>query len=233
MLTTNSTMTGEVSLFMAEGNAIYAVVAEAIRNGNPLEDILEPMPDAIYLTSRDGRLEWANSSFLYLFAGSLDRTVKLAPVDITYDPLARMSDEMVVAGCEAIEFQHHSYDARHRAVVLRTMKRSLAECGDPRIAIFGMTRIVEIVDPTGEDPAARLRQQWGCFQELSERDQGVLTGLARGEKLKDIATRMRITEKTVDNRRKSALKTLGLKSQVELIAMFVRFHDRGYGDFGF
>ncbi len=220
-------------MFMAEGNAIYSVVANAIKNGDPLEDLLEPLPDAIYLTSRDGRLEWANSSFLYLFAGSLDRSVQLPPVDITYDPLARMSDDMIVGGCDALEFQYKSYDARHRAIILRTLKRSLAECGDPRIAIFGMTRVVEIVDPTGEDPVARIKRLWGCFQQLSERDQGVLTGLARGEKLKDVAKRMRITEKTVDNRRKAALKLLGLKSQVDLVAMFVRFHDKGYGNFGF
>ncbi len=90
---------------------------------------------------------------------------------------------------------------------------------------------IEVTDESGAvtseavTEAKDADEETGPYPELSQRQRQVAIGLSLGETSKDLASKMGISQKTVDTHRQSLMKRLGVKSNVQLALLSVR---RGY-----
>ena len=56
--------------------------------------------------------------------------------------------------------------------------------------------------------------------------------LARGLTPAEIAEKLSVAKRTIENHRRSILEALGESTQISLAKLLVRLQDRGYGDLG-
>lgn len=81
-----------------------------------------------------------------------------------------------------------------------------------------------------EFPAKGAKIADVAYETLTSREQGVLVLLADGHSIKEIAERLCISAKTVENHRTSIMKKLGIRNPVELVRYAARI---GLIDLGF
>ena len=146
--------------------------------------------------------------------------------------VSRLSDGMLLSGCQIVQFDHVGHDSAGRDVRFRTYKRSLLGMGHPTMAIVGITRLLEVIGNSGVIRLNTLKDQWKSFSQLDDFDRGIAIGLGRGISVGGIASEHKVTKKTIENHRSAILKALSLNSPVELIKLVVRLQENGFGDFG-
>ena len=139
---------------------------------------------------------------------------------------------MIASGCQFVEFEHPGTDAQGRDVLFRSLKRSLLHLKKPNLGIFCVTRIIEVRSSEMTANPPNLIQQWCVFQTLSEEERDVALQTIRGIRVKEIADRLGVSTKTVDNRRSAVLSKLSVQNPFELTKLMVRLHDNGFTDFG-
>ena len=176
-----------------------------------------------------------NTRYERTFAGSQSSVGRFAEafLDKTLLGVSRSSDEMIIAGCGELFFSHTGLDARGRVVKLESFKGSLLGAGHSNWAIFGVAHLLEISKE--DDPSFKLlplSNSWRLFSGMKDRERQTAVLIAKGTRIKDIATDLGVSEKTVDNTRASVLEKLGLEQPADLIKLLVRIQDNGFADFG-
>jgi len=222
------------SSFSAAAGRVADDFLAALKSGNSVTAILEAQSDSIYVKSSEGLVIYSNAACEELFSASMSCQGRLASAFLndTVIAVSKHSDALVLAGCQTAEYDHPGCDARGRHVLFRTYKKSLLGSGLPQLAIFGMTRVIEITDDRPTRKIHDLSRAWFALKELEERDREIAMLIARGDKLKDIATKMGTSHKTIENRRNAMISRLGLESTLDLVKLMVRLQDNGFADFG-
>ena len=220
--------------FITNCRKLHQEVREQLAEHSPIQDSIEAIDAAVHIKTADGRLLLTNQRYEELFAGGQSSLGRLAEsfLDPTILTVSRCSDDLIIAGCGELFFSHSGVDAQGRAMKLESFKGSLLGVGQPNWAIFGVTNMLEI---TAEDPQLRLlplSRSWRAFSGLKDREQQTATLIAKGTRVKDIATSLGVSEKTVDNTRASLLEKLSLDQPADLIKLMVRIQDSGFADFG-
>ena len=220
--------------FITRCRELHQEVRQHLAEHSPVQDSIETIDAAVHIKTADGRLLLTNQRYEELFAGEQSSLGRLAKsfLDPTILTVSRCSDDLIIAGCGELFFSHSGVDAHGRAMKLESFKGSLLGAGQPNWAIFGVTNMLEI---TKEDPQLRLlplSRSWRLFSSLKDREQQTATLIAKGTRVKDIATSLGVSEKTVDNTRASLLEKLSLDQPADLIKLMVRIQDSGFADFG-
>ena len=216
---------------------IQRVCGEVIRSlesGTTLSERLKQEVDAVYIKSVEGKILMSNRAYETMFS---DEKLTLGRPGSSYltdsvQEVARLSDNMLLTGCQVIQFDHVGHDSAGRDVRFRTYKRSLLGMGHPTMAIMGVTRLLEVIGNSGVIRLNTLKDQWKSFSQLDDFDRAIAIGLGRGISVGDIAAEHNVTKKTIENHRAAILKALKLNSPVELIKLVVRLQENGFGDFG-
>ena len=216
---------------------IQRVCGEVIRSlesGTTLSERLKQEVDAVYIKSVEGKILMSNRAYETMFS---DEKLTLGRPGSSYltdsvQEVARLSDNMLLTGCQVIQFDHVGHDSAGRDVRFRTYKRSLLGMGHPTMAIVGVTRLLEVIGNSGVIRLNTLKDQWKSFSQLDDFDRAIAIGLGRGISVGDIAAEHNVTKKTIENHRAAILKALKLNSPVELIKLVVRLQENGFGDFG-
>lgn len=209
-------------------------VLSSLESGTTLGERLKQEADAVYIKSVEGKILMSNRAYETMFS---DEKLTLGRPGSSYltdsvQEVARLSDNMLLTGCQVIQFDHVGHDSAGRDVRFRTYKRSLLGMGHPTMAIVGVTRLLEVIGNSGVIRLNTLKDQWKSFSQLDDFDRAIAIGLGRGISVGDIAAEHNVTKKTIENHRAAILKTLKLNSPVELIKLVVRLQENGFGDFG-
>ena len=209
-------------------------VLSSLESGTTLSERLKQEADAVYIKSVEGKILMSNRAYETMFS---DEKLTLGRPGSSYltdsvQEVARLSDNMLLTGCQVIQFDHVGHDSAGRDVRFRTYKRSLLGMGHPTMAIVGVTRLLEVIGNSGVIRLNTLKDQWKSFSQLDDFDRAIAIGLGRGISVGDIAAEHNVTKKTIENHRAAILKTLKLNSPVELIKLVVRLQENGFGDFG-
>lgn len=222
------------SSFAVEVDRLYQVIVDTIREPGDVHPIVERYQDAVYVKAADGQLVLTNRSYEEIFAGPVSALGRFGKdfLDATLKPASRCSDQLIISGCTQVEFEHYGRDANGRSLVFRTLKRSLLGAGHPKMAILGVTRILEVTEDERLQQILSLSKYWYLFSRLHARDREVAGAISRGEKIKTIAARLDLSEKTIENRRAAILAKLSLETPLDLVKLLVRFQDNGFADFG-
>ncbi|GAA4455387.1 helix-turn-helix transcriptional regulator [Novipirellula rosea] len=221
--------------FQAEVGQLVKDIVGAIRSRNPLNTLIDSWHDPIYIKSADGQMLVANKAYEHTFAGDVSSVGRFSSdyLNETIKPVSASSDALIMQGCTSVDFEHLGRDQHGRMLLLRTIKRSLLGSGHTRAAILGVTRIVEVQT---ENPGALrlldLARVWEQFVRLDDREKKVAVLVAKGESVKDMAKILDVSDKTIENRRNSGMRKLGVENQAGLIRLMVRFQDNGFHDFG-
>lgn len=213
---------------------VCGAVVTSLESGTQLGDQLKLEMDAVYIKSVEGKILMSNKAYESMFSDeklTLGRPGSSYLTDSVLE-VARLSDSMLLAGCQMLQFDHVGHDSAGRDVRFRTYKRSLLGMGHPTMAIIGITRLLEVIGNSGVIRLNTLKDQWKSFSQLDDFDRGIAIGLGRGISVGDIAAEHNVTKKTIENHRSAILKTLELNSPVELIKLVVRLQENGFGDFG-
>ncbi len=209
-------------------------VLSSLESGTTLSERLKQEADAVYIKSVEGKILMSNRAYETMFS---DEKLTLGRPGSSYltdsvQEVARLSDNMLLTGCQVIQFDHVGHDSAGRDVRFRTYKRSLLGMGHPTMAIVGVTRLLEVIGNSGVIRLNTLKDQWKSFSQLDDFDRAIAIGLGRGISVGDIAAEHNVTKKTIENHRAAILKALKLNSPVELIKLVVRLQENGFGDFG-
>jgi len=223
------------AVFAQEVERLFQEVCLAFSRHEPVYPILDACPDCTYIKTADCQILHTNSIYEETFAGPVSSVGRFSS-DFLSDSIriiAMHSDALLLSGCSSVEFEHAGIDQRQRSLLLRTMKRSLTGCGHPKAAILGVTRIIEVkYGDAAELEASQLAALWNRFASLEDREQQVAILVTKGETVKRMAELLNVSDKTIENRRNSAMKKMEVSTQAALICMMVRLQDNGYCDFG-
>lgn len=224
----------EVESFLAECRSVVADVQSAVSADTPTDVAIRSRHDSVFIKATDGTILDCNEAYRKLFSHHVSPTGRLgsAYLDDSIVSASQLSDRLIVAGADDLMFTHPCRDTYGRAIVLRTYKSSLLGLGHPRFAILGICRLMTVNISDRHLRLLPLHASWEEFSKLKPRDQQIAAALARGEKLKAIATELSVSEKTIENGRAKILGHLNLEQSADLIKLLVRFQDNGFADFG-
>lgn len=216
------------------GFAVFERLVSAIRESRSPQDAINNVDEAVYVKSTDGLIVLNNGPYDRYFGGSVSAVGRYAEsfLDDSLQLVAEASDELILRGCEYLEFGHSGRSSSGDIVALRTYKRSLLGVGHPKMAILGVTRIEHVTQSNYAEKVQSLAAAWRAFQELDARDQLIANGIAQGRKIKALAHELNVSEKTIENRRNVIYRTLGVDGPTALVKILVRLQDNGFQDFG-
>ncbi len=220
--------------FASECSDLVEQFVHVVSHGRSPQAFLDSQQDCIYAKTAEGQVVFANQSEQETFGGRVWIVGRYDNAFLSENiaPVAKASDCLLKAGCRQIEFEHVGTDVRGRKLLLRTFKYSLAEMEIEQIAVFGVTRILEVYQEAEASPTKDLWDRWQAFQRLDAQEVEVAVRMVRGEKVREIAGALQVASRTIDNRRASILKKLEITNPYELTALMVRLQDSGYIDFG-
>ena len=220
--------------FISKCRKLHQEVRQHIADHSPVQESLETMNSAVYIKSADGRVLLTNRHYEEFFAGEQSSVGRLSEafLDPTILVVSRSSDDLIITGCGELYFSHTGLDSHGRAMNLESFKGSLLGAGQANWAILGITNLLEITEDDTQLRLLPLSRSWRLFSGMKDRERETATLIAKGTRVKDIATTLGVSEKTVDNTRASLLEKLSLEQPADLIKLMVRIQDSGFADFG-
>ncbi|TWU47867.1 LuxR C-terminal-related transcriptional regulator [Rubripirellula reticaptiva] len=224
----------QVESFMAECRSIVSEVHAAILADTPTDIAINSRPDCVFIKATDGTILDCNDSYRKLFSHHVSPTGRLgsAYLDESLIAASQLSDQLIISGADDVVFTHPCRDSHGRSITLRTYKSSLLGLGHPRYAILGICRLMRVSISDRHVRLLPLHASWNQFAKLKPRDQQIAAALARGEKLKTIASELSVSDKTVENARSQIFRHMNLDQAADLIKLLVRLQDNGFADFG-
>jgi hypothetical protein len=148
-------------------------------------------------------------------------------VDMRLRKIAQLSDEMILDGVSQVEFEHAAVIADGQTCLFTTYKRRLDELCDPNYMILIISRPIKIVAPSDTERRRSLSELLMMFQQLDDIDQAICFGHGNGEQIKDIAAKVGMTTRSVENRRQKIMDLFGFSRPVEIVKLLVRLDERG------
>ncbi|WP_197356600.1 helix-turn-helix transcriptional regulator [Aureliella helgolandensis] len=217
-----------------EGVQLVRAIASAVTSLSDLRSVIEPSQNCVYIKSADGQILFTNSNHDRVFGSGATSTGRYSKtfLDETVVPVSEHSDRLITNGCAFVQFQNPGRDSNGQIVLLQTVKFSLLGIGHPKLAILGVTEILEVAEQEPSKRVLSLSRSWHIFTQLDERDRKCAAMFAHGEKTKAIAEKFGVTDKTIDNRRVGILKAFGLNNTMELTRLLCRLQDNGFCDLG-
>lgn len=216
--------------------ALQAVtgLVEALRQGQSAESVLGALPDAAFIKSNTGQVLYANAMHLELFTPEHSPVGKTGTAYLAEDMMAasRLTDALIGSHCHYVMTRQQGHDATGRAGEFLNFKHSLRAADHPAFNVFGITRLVKVLEESPPTAPSSLASQWDKYQTLSETDRVMAKYLAQGYSPREVAGILNVSPRQVELRRKGILAHFGLPSPTQLTILFVRFQDRGFLDFG-
>ena len=219
--------------FPSEALRFAAEVTQSIVENRSIHDALSTCDDAAYVKTSAGQVLATNAAYERLFAGPVSAVGRVGEdyLNKTILPVSKSSDDLILAGCRQVLFEHLGRDSQGRIVKLRTCKYSLLGVGHPKFAILGLTRADEVEQSNGSGIIS-LSEKYARFAALDARDRDIAVRLVRNQSVREIAAELGVSEKTIENRRKVIFEQMEEPSAVLLTKTLVRLQDRGFVDFG-
>lgn len=216
------------------GHGIYEKLVDALNKSRSLGSVFDGVEDAAYVKSTDGQLVLSNVVYDQMFTGSVSAIGRYSYkyLDSSMMHLSRTSDELILNGCDFVEFEHGGRNSAGDTFSMRTFKKSLIGIGHPNMAILGVTRTLKRIQARALDKVHSLADAFREFSGLESRDQQIAISLAQGVKVKQLAGDLNVSEKTIENRRAVIYRALSLDGSAALVKTLVRLQDNGFGDFG-
>ena len=220
--------------FANECRLVFEEFVSALESDSSPQLILENVRDSIFIATLQGQILYSNRAYQEVFGGAINIIGRFGDSFLTNTvaPVSSASDQLIASGCRFVEFEHPGIDAQGRDVLFRSLKLSLLPLKRPNLGVFGVTRIIEVRNSELTASAPTLIEQWCAFQTLSTEERDVALQTIRGTRVKEIADRLGVSSKTIDNRRSSVLSKLSVQNSFELTKLMVRLHDNGFTDFG-
>ncbi len=222
--------------FLACLDGLAEVAIRCLAECEPFDRCFESVQDCVYVKATDLRIVYVNQSYRNVFSRETLPDGKTAEsiLHSTVLPLSQASDQMLLAGSRLVIFDHFGQDALGRMVLFRTAKRSLLGEGHAAAAIFGVTRVLAVVDDPHDcqTKIALLTARWNRFRALDSPDREIAIAFARGSTSSKIAKDRDVSKRNIEYRRTAIHEALGVDSQVDLAKLLVRFEEKGFGELG-
>lgn len=224
-------------------SSVYSVTVALARNlraaidqQQPLQPILEKVDDPSFICGCGGIVVACNRLYCHIFCNAETAVGRIGKnfLHPSLQSISEQSDKLMAYGCRSVEFQHPGRTGRTNLpdFVLRTVKVSLTDCGVASLAFVGVTRVIT---PTKLPRVGQtlLVVQWTRFEQLNACSREIAICIARGESAVEIAGRLDISVRTVENRRSNLLSIFEIDRSVQLVHLLCNFQWAGLADFGF
>ena len=133
---------------------------------------------------------------------------------------------MLLAGIEELQFTYEYVGVCGNRYLLQNYKRSLLDYHDGAYEILCISRPVQW-EETRQHSKDSLLGNHRSFLRLDDKAKLVCKMTSEGHSLKEIASVLDVSVKTVENRRRMVLQEFQLENVVEIVKMLVRFEERG------
>lgn len=178
------------------GNAVEGLEkAEMLKPDLILLDISLPDKDGLQLTEELGRTLPKTEVIILSMHSKIDFIVKAFQAGARGYIVKESTHEKLILGCETVLKGEYFIDSSMSA---------------------------EIVKMLAGFPQMNISNADSSYQELTSREQEIMRLLAQGNSTKEIAQKLYISAKTVENHRGHIMRKLNLHSAVELIRYAVR-----------
>lgn len=212
----------------------WDIVSDAVTGDWQTIAALNDLPDAVYIKNAEGVLVEVNDAYLREFCpdGSPLGRSGTAFLDKSILEVSQQTDSLIVGGTNRVECEHVARLGDGRLCTVRTHKRSLAELGNPGLAILGVSRRERVLDDDEAAVRVKLADQNVTFRAMDESDRQICRLLGRGAKVREIADELQLTSRAVEQRKRRILETLELDQTIDLVKLLVRLQDGGFVDLG-
>ena len=140
------------------------------------------------------------------------------------------SDRLILDGVMNIEIEHLCRWENGRTVTMRTFKRRLDELKSPNYAIIVISRAKEFVGSTEAEKRKSLNEVLSVLLGMDETDRTICRGYVMGDSTKEIASRVGLTTKAVENRRHKIMDLMGVQKPIDIVKLMVRLEENGLID---
>lgn len=140
------------------------------------------------------------------------------------------SDRLILNGVISLDIEYLGLWEDGRTVIMRTFKRRLDELKSPNYAIIAISRVKEYVGSTEATKRKSLNALLSILLGLDETDRAICRGYAMGDSTKDIASRVGLTTKAVENRRHKIMNLMGIQKPIDIVKILVRLEENGLID---
>jgi len=197
------------------------------RNISPLN--LDGIEACVAIKNSDRIIVYQNRSFQHFFAGGHSAVGK-GVESIAYwktVQLTQKTDDLILDGVQSIDCEHVGRDPEGQHYSFRTSKSKLAEFQDPGYCLFGMSRPLTLLATSEKEKAKSLAELFKLFQAMDPVDQTICRLDAKGESTKDIAARVGLTSRSIENRRNRMIVLFGAQRPMGLVRITIRLEDHG------
>jgi hypothetical protein len=140
------------------------------------------------------------------------------------------TDRLILDGVINLEIEHLCRWENGRTVTMRTFKRRLDELKSPNYAIIVISRAKDYVGSTEAEKRKSLNEVLSVLLSLDETDRTICRGYAMGDSTKEIASRVGLTSKAIENRRHKIMNLMGIQKPIEIVKLLVRLEENGLID---
>ena len=196
--------------------------------------LLDELPDAIYLKNSERIIVETNEAFRRYFSPSYSPIGRnaISFLDKSILDVSEHTDLLILNGSTHLDCEHTARCGDGILYLLQTHKRTLAPLGNPGLSILGVTRTVSVIEEDEAHPRVHLAGQHLRFRSLDETDREICRLLGRGKKVREIADKLSLTSRAVEQRKRKLLEHFDLDQTIELVKLLVRLQDGGFIDLG-
>lgn len=141
--------------------------------------------------------------------------------------ISETTDTLILDGVNSILLEHVGSGRDGRPCTFITKKCRLDDLRNPDYTILIISRPLLYI---GSEDAGRnhsLAELLSLIQQLDTIDQNICRGLAMGDPIKEIANRVGLTTRSVENRKQKVMKVFGFSRPIEIVKMLVRLEENG------
>lgn len=156
---------------------------------------------------------------------TIENPLRLSP---RFARLSETTDGLILDGVNFLEFEHIGIEHSGRSCLLQTYKRRLVEeLSDPQYAILLVARPISYVGTSNEEHRQNLAELLSLMQKLDAIDELICHGYLMGDTTKEIAKRVGLTTRSVENRRQKVMDIFGFERPIQIVKMLVRLEENG------
>lgn len=141
--------------------------------------------------------------------------------------VSQSTDNLILGGVQSLELEHVGSGIDNRPCTFLSWKRKLDELKDVKYVILLVCRPIEYLSASHTDHLRDLAEMLMLFEQLDATDQAICKRYANGDSTKEIAVKVGLSTRSVENRRQKILAYFGFERPIEIVKLLVRLEENG------
>lgn len=190
---------------------------------------IDHFPEPVFFKSSRSVVVHSNIAYQDFFSSGVTVVGRLASsyLHSSVSRAAALSDSLILAGADYLKFEHDCMGPNNRWSRVVTYKENLLNRQDAAFDILGVSRAIAR-ESTSAHQVNTIESYYLSYKQMEPTDKQICVLIAEGRSMKEIATVLGVTSKTVENHRRKILDQFQFDLPIDIVKTMVRFEERGF-----